>query len=151
MLQRRPNTFAQTILSLSFFACDKAADHTFRRSSDLVVIGGTRQMEPDTFPLEFPSRIVLDRLGNQQYVLGTCFTFQAVISRSAERQEPLHSSPRPTTARTSQPCSPGPRTTLTKEWFSPKRKPFSVEASPSSAQPRTRLSLRAIPGSSFAW
>jgi len=30
MLQRRPNTFAQTILSLSFFACDKAADHTFR-------------------------------------------------------------------------------------------------------------------------
>jgi hypothetical protein len=29
MLQRRPNTFAQTILSLSFFACDKAADHTF--------------------------------------------------------------------------------------------------------------------------
>ena len=30
MLHRRPNTFAQTILSLSFFACDKAADHTFR-------------------------------------------------------------------------------------------------------------------------
>ncbi len=30
MLQRRPNTFAQTILSLSFFACDKAADHTCR-------------------------------------------------------------------------------------------------------------------------
>ena len=30
MLQPRPNTFAQTILSLSFFACDKAADHTFR-------------------------------------------------------------------------------------------------------------------------
>ena len=30
MLQRRPNTFAQTILSLSFFACGKAADHTFR-------------------------------------------------------------------------------------------------------------------------
>jgi hypothetical protein len=29
MLQRRPITFAQTILSLSFFACDKAADHTF--------------------------------------------------------------------------------------------------------------------------
>jgi hypothetical protein len=29
MLQLRPNTFAQTILSLSFFACDKAADHTF--------------------------------------------------------------------------------------------------------------------------
>jgi IS5 family transposase len=29
VLQRRPNTFAQTILSLSFFACDKAADHTF--------------------------------------------------------------------------------------------------------------------------
>jgi hypothetical protein len=27
---QRPNTFAQTILSLSFFACDKAADHTFR-------------------------------------------------------------------------------------------------------------------------
>jgi len=30
VLQRRPNTLAQTILSLSFFACDKAADHTFR-------------------------------------------------------------------------------------------------------------------------
>ena len=29
MLQQRPNTFAQTILSLSFFACDAAADHTF--------------------------------------------------------------------------------------------------------------------------
>jgi hypothetical protein len=27
---KRPETFAQTILSLSFFACDKAADHTFR-------------------------------------------------------------------------------------------------------------------------
>jgi hypothetical protein len=30
MLQQRPNTFAQTILSLSFFACDEAADHKFR-------------------------------------------------------------------------------------------------------------------------
>jgi hypothetical protein len=30
MLQRRPNTFAQTTLSPSFFACDKAAEHTFR-------------------------------------------------------------------------------------------------------------------------
>jgi hypothetical protein len=30
MLQQRPNTFAQTNLSPSFFACDKAADHTFR-------------------------------------------------------------------------------------------------------------------------
>ena len=30
MPQRRPNTFAQTILSFSFFACDEAADHTFR-------------------------------------------------------------------------------------------------------------------------
>jgi hypothetical protein len=30
VLQRRPNTFAQTNLSTSFFACDKAADHTFR-------------------------------------------------------------------------------------------------------------------------
>jgi hypothetical protein len=29
VLQRRPNTFAQTILSPSFFACNKAADHTF--------------------------------------------------------------------------------------------------------------------------
>jgi hypothetical protein len=34
MLQRRPNTFAQTILSPSFFACDKAADHTFRLADD---------------------------------------------------------------------------------------------------------------------
>jgi len=30
VLQRRPNTFAQTILSFSFFACDEAADHTFQ-------------------------------------------------------------------------------------------------------------------------
>src|SRR2546421_8544746 len=29
-LQQRPNTFAHTNLSLSLFACDKAADHTFR-------------------------------------------------------------------------------------------------------------------------
>jgi len=29
VLQRRPNTFAQANLSPSFFACDKAADHTF--------------------------------------------------------------------------------------------------------------------------
>jgi hypothetical protein len=28
MLQQRPNTFAQTNLSPSFFLCDKAADHT---------------------------------------------------------------------------------------------------------------------------
>jgi hypothetical protein len=34
MLQQRPNTFAQTILSLSFFACDEAADHTFRFARD---------------------------------------------------------------------------------------------------------------------
>ena len=30
MLQPRQNTFAQTNPSPSFFACDKAADHTFR-------------------------------------------------------------------------------------------------------------------------
>jgi hypothetical protein len=30
LLQQRPNTFAQTNLSPSLFACDKAADHTFR-------------------------------------------------------------------------------------------------------------------------
>ena len=29
VLHRRPNTFAQTNLSVSFFACDTAADHTF--------------------------------------------------------------------------------------------------------------------------
>jgi hypothetical protein len=34
VIQRRPNTFAQTILSFSFFACDKAADHTFRFARD---------------------------------------------------------------------------------------------------------------------
>ena len=33
-LQRRPYTFAQTNLSLSLFACDKAADHTFRFAGD---------------------------------------------------------------------------------------------------------------------
>jgi hypothetical protein len=42
MLQQRPNTFAQTILSLSFFACDKAADHTLPTNQDLAVRrGGT--------------------------------------------------------------------------------------------------------------
>jgi len=30
VLQRRPNTFSQTNLLRHFFACDKAADHTFR-------------------------------------------------------------------------------------------------------------------------
>ena len=30
LLQQRPNTFAQTNLSPSLFAYDKAADHTFR-------------------------------------------------------------------------------------------------------------------------
>jgi hypothetical protein len=30
MLQQRPNTFAQTNLSTSFFAGDKETDHTFR-------------------------------------------------------------------------------------------------------------------------
>ena len=29
LLQQRPDTFAQTILSFSFFACKTAADHTF--------------------------------------------------------------------------------------------------------------------------
>src|SRR5579864_310773 len=33
-LQQRPNTFAQTNLSISLFACDKAADHTFRVARD---------------------------------------------------------------------------------------------------------------------
>ena len=39
-LQQRPNTFAQTNLSISLFACDKAADHTFRvaQSRDYHVI-----------------------------------------------------------------------------------------------------------------
>jgi hypothetical protein len=41
VLQRRPNTFAQTILSLSFFACDKAADHTFRFARDTAQTFGT--------------------------------------------------------------------------------------------------------------
>src|SRR5437660_7593636 len=39
VLQQRPYTFAQTNLSPSFFACDKAADYSFRwtLASDLVV------------------------------------------------------------------------------------------------------------------
>jgi hypothetical protein len=43
MLQRRPNTFAQTILSPSFFACDKAADHTFRIARHPAIIGDRGQ------------------------------------------------------------------------------------------------------------
>jgi hypothetical protein len=34
MLEQRPNTFSQTNLSPSFFACDKAADHTFRLANN---------------------------------------------------------------------------------------------------------------------
>jgi hypothetical protein len=34
VLQQRPNTFAQTILSPSFFACDKAADHTAQEMAE---------------------------------------------------------------------------------------------------------------------
>ena len=41
MLQRRPNTFAQTNLLSQFFACDKAADHTFR-------LADTREFCDDT-------------------------------------------------------------------------------------------------------
>jgi hypothetical protein len=38
-LQRRPYTFAQTHLSLSFFACDTTADHTFRLVKTVVEQG----------------------------------------------------------------------------------------------------------------
>jgi hypothetical protein len=38
VLQQRPYTFAQTNLSQSFFACDKAADHTFRLADHAGVI-----------------------------------------------------------------------------------------------------------------
>jgi hypothetical protein len=30
LLQQRPNTLAQTSLAIPFFACNSAADHTFR-------------------------------------------------------------------------------------------------------------------------
>ena len=33
LLHLRPYTFAQTTLSLSFFACIQAADHTFRMAA----------------------------------------------------------------------------------------------------------------------
>jgi hypothetical protein len=46
MLQQRPNTFAQTILSLSFFACDKAADHTFPLARDSIRIIETPRYTP---------------------------------------------------------------------------------------------------------
>jgi hypothetical protein len=46
VLQRRPNTFAQTILSFSFFACDKAADHTFLFVARL----DRKRLGQDTFP-----------------------------------------------------------------------------------------------------
>jgi hypothetical protein len=45
VLQQRSNTFAQTIRSRSFFACDKAADHTFRiadNSPRIAAVRGTR-------------------------------------------------------------------------------------------------------------
>ncbi len=40
LLQRRPHTFAQTNLSLSLFACDKAADHTVRFACGSPAISG---------------------------------------------------------------------------------------------------------------
>src|SRR5271163_640152 len=40
-LQQRPNTFAQTNPPISFFACDKTADHTFRMAGN----PGTTQSE----------------------------------------------------------------------------------------------------------
>ena len=49
MLQRRPYTFAQTNLPLSFFACDKAADHTFlfaNKPSGIVGSAGTPLPSP---------------------------------------------------------------------------------------------------------
>jgi hypothetical protein len=46
VLQRRPNTFAQTILSLSFFACDKAADHTFRFALDPAALASKAADKP---------------------------------------------------------------------------------------------------------
>jgi len=57
VLQRRPNTFARTILSLSFFACDKAADHTYRLARDpgTTAKSGTRLRHP--VPLEYGSAI----------------------------------------------------------------------------------------------
>jgi hypothetical protein len=52
VLQQRPNTFAQTNLSPSFFACDKAADHTFRvaRRSGTMAKVSERRYQPDQLP-----------------------------------------------------------------------------------------------------
>ena len=44
-LQQRPNTFAQTNLSISLFACDKAADHTFRMTNILELMAITALWE----------------------------------------------------------------------------------------------------------
>jgi hypothetical protein len=41
VLQQRPYTLAQTNLSVSFFACDTAADHTFLFAD-----------QPDAIPLQ---------------------------------------------------------------------------------------------------
>jgi hypothetical protein len=56
VLQQRPNTFAQTILSLSFFACDKAADHTFRLADN------PESISPPNLPLHKNERSGLDML-----------------------------------------------------------------------------------------
>ena len=40
-LQQRPYTFAQTNLSCSLFACDEAADHTFRVARENEAAGAT--------------------------------------------------------------------------------------------------------------
>ena len=58
MLQRRPNTFAQTILSLSFFACDKAADHTFLFACNPGIIGRNSKCPRMEHPVRHPSSTV---------------------------------------------------------------------------------------------
>jgi hypothetical protein len=66
MLQQRPNTFAQTNLSPSFFACDKAADHTFRVGDDPGV--NYRQHRPAERIFPFLSKLGGDHSTHAHYV-----------------------------------------------------------------------------------
>jgi hypothetical protein len=89
MLQHRPNTFAQTNLSSSFFACDKAADHTFRLAHDP---GSIRRIAADRLRRILPlqnSRSAMPRTKVQYRVqiLGSVAVLLILAKRGSNRRD----------------------------------------------------------------
>src|SRR6266849_2692020 len=72
LLPKRPYTFAQTITSSSFFACDRAADHTYCESSSesetangcLVLPSAGTDAERHTVRIEHPGTVDLHALAS---------------------------------------------------------------------------------------